>query len=171
MLKCLLWVFNTSNLQTGYIQALSLHFFQPFLESRVTIFSCLHLFPPQSMFLFPFRSIYWSDGVTSWLPGGRPRASGVPPGGGWVKCRCGGWFPAMKYQYFALRIYCRLTKHDTVSSRLGNASLSAVLSSCDDKKHELRQETPQVSIVLRETSIIIYSMNLHYKGRVQLGRN
>lgn len=77
------------------------------------------LFPGQVCFFFSFHSIYWSDGVTSCLPGGRPGASGVSPGGGWVKCRCGGWFPLMKYQYFTLLIYCRLTKHDTILSKLG----------------------------------------------------
>lgn len=54
----------------------------------------------QPLFLFSFHSIYRGDGVTSCLPGGSPAASGASPGGGWVKCCCGGWSPLMKYQYF-----------------------------------------------------------------------
>lgn len=104
-------------------------------------------FPPH-LFLFlslyfssSFQSIYW---VTSWLPGGHPGASGASPGGGWVKCRCGRWFPLMKYQYFTPLIYCRLTKHDTILSKLGNVyvSVSPVFSPCDDKKIKPGQGFP-----------------------------
>jgi len=115
---------------------------------------------------FSFHSIYWSDGVTSWLPGGRPAAPGVSPGGGWVKCRCGGWFPLMKYQYFTWLICCRLTKHDTILSKLGNvdAFICAVLSPCDDKKRQRHHRLPLHYVNL---NIIIYYAALQRQRAVK----
>lgn len=110
----------------------------PFLYSRsvtrLLIYFIIFFFSPACF--FPFHSIYSTVGVTSWLPRGRPGASGESPGGVWVKFRCGGWFPLMKYQYVTLVIYCRLTKHDTILSKLGNVFVcaSAVFSPCDDIK-------------------------------------
>lgn len=89
-------------------------------SSAVSTFSSSSFSFPHPLFFYSFHSIYWSDEVTSWIPWGRPRTSGASPGGGWVKCRCGGWFPLMKYQYVTLVIYSCLTKHDTILSKLGN---------------------------------------------------
>lgn len=116
-----------------------------FSERTVTV--CLTVSPfSSSFFAFPepvcffFLSTQFTEAM-EWLPdspGGHPGASGASPGGGWVKCHCGGWFPLMKYQYFTLLIYCRLTKHDTILSKLGNVyvSVAAFSSPCDDKKQD-----------------------------------
>ena len=121
-------------------------FSSPFLYSRFLTHLLIYFiiffffFFSPSMF-FSFHSIYSSVGVTSWLPRGRPGASGASPGGAWVKFRCGGWFPLMKYQYVTLVIYCRLTKHDTILSKLGNVfvCVSAVFSPCDDIKARMER--------------------------------
>lgn len=93
--------------------------------------------------LLSFHSIYWSDTVTCRLPGGCLGTSDRLPGGGGVKWRRGGWFHLIKYQYFTPLIQWRLTKHDTISSKLADVCGSAsTVSSCFGDRRRDRGAVP-----------------------------
>lgn len=132
----------------------------PFLYSRsvtrLLIYFIIFFFFPSMFFYLPLNLLKrWSDFLA---PHGSPGASGESPGGAWVKFRCGGWFPLMKYQYVTLVIYCRLTKHDTILSKLGNVfvCVSAVFSPCDDIKAWTERGDSTVFHCAIKKLIIIY---------------
>lgn len=105
--------------------------------------SLLPTIPTFFFLLLSFHSIYWSDTVTCRLPGGCLGTSDRLPGGGGVKWRRGGWFHLIKYQYFTPLIQWRLTKHDTISSKLADVCGSAsTVSSCFGDRHRDRGAVP-----------------------------
>lgn len=128
------WLLYLCNISFFMCPAFSFSFFcnttflYRFCERTDTPLNCLLLFFRNVLFpslcvFFPFHSIYWSDGVTSWLPGVGPELQVCCPEVAELSVTVEGDSRLMKYQYFTLLIYCRLTKHDTILSNLGNVCL------------------------------------------------